>query len=121
MVDINDYAIKLNNREINGLTLSEMVNKGEISKQERRKITKLSQNLKKDNEELSERQKLRLSVKEKKKLPKLSKDDRRKKFQKDLDTDREKEAANFTICLGCRKRGHFVIILIYIFILFLIK
>ena len=35
-------------------------------------------------------------------------EERKQRFQTDLDTDREKDAANYTTCLGCRKRGHFL-------------
>jgi hypothetical protein len=42
----------------------------------------------------------------------LTKEERRQKYLTALvekkEQEREKEAANFTICLGCRKRGHFL-------------
>ena len=102
-VDLNSLAYRLKTGEITGHTLAALASEGKLTKADRRKVIKLSQ-----KEELTERQKLRLAVKEKKALPKLTKDDRKRKFGKDLEDDREKEEANFTICLGCRKRGHFV-------------
>jgi zinc finger CCHC domain-containing protein 9 len=105
MADIGELVQKLRSGEITGSTLADLTKDGKLSKSDRRKIVKLSQ---KDDKQLTERQKLRLAVKEKKALPRLSKDDRKRKFGKDVDSEREKEEANFTICLGCRKRGHFV-------------
>ena len=104
-MDLQALANQLRSGEITGHVLSEMMKENKLTKAERRKIAKLSQ---KEEVELSERQKLRLAVKEKKAQPKLSKDDRKRKFGRDLEDEREKEDANFTICLGCRKRGHFV-------------
>lgn len=94
--------------EINGNNLSELESSGEITKSERRKIIKLSLKEEKDNKkELSERQKLRLIVKEKKSRPKLTKDERKKKFQSAaLDQEREDNKSKSIVCLGCRKRGH---------------
>jgi zinc finger CCHC domain-containing protein 9 len=112
MVDIEQLASQYFDGKLSGLELSQMVDRNELTKSERRKVVKTSEKLKKkqstESTELTARQKLRLQVKEKKSLPKLSKEERRKKFQKDLDSEREKESANFTICLGCKKRGHFV-------------
>jgi zinc finger CCHC domain-containing protein 9 len=105
MSDVDTLVQKMKSGEITGHTLAALAKEGKLSKSDRRKIVKLSQ---KEEVELTERQKLRLAVKEKKALPKLSKDDRKRKFGKDVDEEREKEEANFTICLGCRKRGHFV-------------
>ena len=104
-VEIDSLVRKIKSGEITGHTLAALTRDGKLSKADRRKITKMAQ---KEEVELTERQKLRLAVKEKKAQPKLSKDDRKRKFGKDVDTEREKEEANFTICLGCRKRGHFV-------------
>jgi hypothetical protein len=90
---------------ISGKELATMMERGEITKSQRRKIVRLSSHLK----ELSERQKLRVEAKEKKMLPKLTRDDRRNKYAKaltELEIEREKEAAKFMTCLGCRKRGH---------------
>jgi hypothetical protein len=106
-MNLERFALQLKNGVINGNDLKGKVERNELSKGDRRKIMKLSQQLT-ARENLSARQQLRLQVKEKKKLPKLTKDDRRLKFQKDLEREREAEQANFTICLGCRKRGHFV-------------
>lgn len=107
MVNVNDLAYRYQTGSIDGNALAKMVEMNELSKGDRRKIVKMAAAQKKlDN--LTDRQKLRLAVKEKKALPKLTSEDRRLKYQKDLETDREKEEANFTICLGCRKRGHFL-------------
>jgi zinc finger CCHC domain-containing protein 9 len=113
MVDLEKLASQYFDGKISGKDLSQMVDGNELTKSERRKVVKISEKLKKNQhagvkKEMTPRQKLRLQVKEKKSLPKLSKEDRRKKFQKDLDSQREKESANFTVCLGCKKRGHFV-------------
>lgn len=102
-MDLDQYVEKVKTSQMNGHDLANMVKEGLLSKAERRKIAKLAQ-----KEELTERQKLRLAVKEKKALPKMTKEDRKRKFGKDLDDEREMDEANFTICLGCRKRGHFV-------------
>lgn len=109
-MNIERFALQLKNGVITGNDLKEKVDRNELTKGDRRKIMKVVEQMKK-KESMSQRQLLRLAVKEKKKLPKLSKDDRRAKYQKDrseLDREREREEANFTICLGCRKRGHFV-------------
>lgn len=102
-MDLDQYVEKVRACLLSGHDLAKMVEDGLLSKTERRKIAKLAQ-----KEELTERQKLRLAVKEKKALPKITKEDRKRKFGKDLDSEREHDEANFTICLGCRKRGHFV-------------
>jgi len=104
-MDLQQLANQLRDGQITGHTLSEMMKENKLTKTERRKIAKLSS---KEETVLTERQKLRLAVKEKKAQPKLTKDDRKRKFGKEFDEEREKEEANFTICLGCRKRGHFV-------------
>lgn len=94
--------------EICGNTLAKMYEKGEITKGERRKILKLA--MKKRVEaapkELSERQKQRLAVKEKKALPKLSKEDRKRKYTQDILDSREEAKSKHMECLGCRKKGH---------------
>jgi hypothetical protein len=107
MADLIDLAQQLKDGTITGNDLAKMVTENEITKGDRRKITKLSLTVG-TAKELSERQKLRLAVKEKKALPKMSQEERKRKFVSDLETDREKDAANFTTCLGCRKRGHFL-------------
>lgn len=107
MVNINYLSNQLKTGQISGNDLAKMVESNQITKSERRKITRMA-NAAKNEKELTERQKLRLAVKEKKALPKLTNEDRKRKFQKDLDSEREKESAKFTICLGCRKRGHFL-------------
>jgi cofilin len=105
MADINYYADLVKAGELNGNDLSDLVKNSKISKLERRKIMKEVQ---KSNKTLTERQKLRLSIKEKKKLPKISKEERLSRFKLNLDGERLAQEANFTICLGCRKRGHFL-------------
>lgn len=107
MVNINYLSNQLKTGQISGSDLAKMVESNQITKSDRRKITRMA-NAAKNEKELTERQKLRLAVKEKKALPKLTNEDRKRKFQKDLDSEREKESANFTVCLGCRKRGHFL-------------
>jgi hypothetical protein len=107
------YAKDLNNGILTGNDLKQKVEKNIITNTERRKITKLAKKLKgggltgKEGEtlELTERQKLRRTVKEKKMLPKLDKDTRRKKY---LDQMHEKESSKFVTCLGCRKKGHYL-------------
>ncbi len=107
MADLEKIARQLKLGIIGGSDLKNKVENNEISKGDRRKIVKLVERWTKV-ENLTPRQQQRLAVKEKKKLPKLTREERRQRFQKDLDREREQEQANFTICLGCRKRGHFV-------------
>ena len=88
--------------KINGNDLASMVQDGKITKQERRKISKLTK-----QKELTPRQLLRREIKSKKQQPKLSKDDRHKKYVTDKnDTDREMKQSQHMTCLGCRKSGH---------------
>lgn len=103
-MDIETLVEQVRNSVLDGQALAAMVAEGRISKGERRKITKLAAMPKK---ELSERQKLRLAVKEKKAQPKLSKEDRRRKYLLDkMEEDRDKKRGEFTVCLGCRQEGH---------------
>ena len=99
----DSLLVKLKGGEIDGAALGKLVEEGVIDKKMRRKLTRQA-----GKKELTERQKLRLEQKEKKALPKMSDEDRKRKFQPDLDQTRLEEAANFTTCLGCRKRGHFL-------------
>ena len=112
MEEFDRLVASFRSGEVTGKELAAMVESGKISKTERRKIVKKSCRPVKVEVPLTERQILRLAVKEKKNMPRLSKDDRRTKFTSSLalekDKERESEAANFTICLGCRKRGHFL-------------
>jgi hypothetical protein len=105
---VNELSQRYHSGDIDGHTLAEMVDKGELTKSQRRKIVKVKKQLEKDqNVELSERQKLRLAIKEKKSRPKLTKEERKKKFQSALlDQEREDTKSKFAVCLGCRKRGH---------------
>ena len=110
-VNLETLAASYRSKELSGKELADMVTAGTLTKQERRKVVRLGTKAI-TTAEMTERQKLRQAVKEKKALPKLSKDERRQKFlnlelQK-KEEEREKESANFTICLGCRKRGHFL-------------
>lgn len=111
MADIEKLADSYRSGALSGQALADMVTAGTLTKQERRKVVRTSSKPA-NNGELTERQKLRLAVKEKKALPKISKDERRQKFLNVLveqkEQEREKDAANFTTCLGCRKRGHFL-------------
>jgi hypothetical protein len=107
MVDLDRLAVQLRTGEISGNDLKEKVERNEINKNERRKITKLSKQLGK-RDSLTPRQLLRIEVKEKKSLPKVSRDDRKRKYHEEIERERQQQEANFTVCLGCRKRGHFV-------------
>ena len=103
-MSINDYTEKYRNGNISGSDLGDLVNKGIISKSDRRKITKLGR---KPIKELSSRQQLRLEVKAKKSLPRLTKDDRHQKYVVDKnDSIREKKQQVSMVCLGCRQIGH---------------
>lgn len=112
MEEENEQVKELSRRyyegDIDGHMLANMVETGEITKSDRRKIVKLKKQLEeKSKVSLTERQKLRLEVKEKKSRPKLTKEERKKKFQAaNLDEEREEAKSKFAICLGCRKRGH---------------
>jgi hypothetical protein len=103
-------AYKFGKGEIDGKHLAKLVDDKNITKSERRKIGKLALAEKRQTEKkesLTPRQILRQSVKEKKSKPKLTKDDRRKKYLEDkLDEEREINKAQFETCLGCRKKGH---------------
>jgi hypothetical protein len=107
---IQHLAQQLQEGELDGTALAKMFESGEITKTERRKITKINQKKKKEAAnlpvELTERQKLRLAIKEKKSLPKLSKEERKRKFTQDLNDEREAEKSRHIECLGCRKKGH---------------
>jgi hypothetical protein len=96
--------------DLSGAQLAELEKAGTISKTDRRKIVKLAH--KPPPKELTARQKLRLEVKEKKAQPrkKLSYDERKEKYS-DVDErvkERYDDAASKVVCLGCRKRGHFL-------------
>lgn len=112
MSELDSLVTAYRSKDLSGKKLAEMVESGKITKTERRKIVKLSSKPIKIEQPLTERQILRNAVKEKKAQPKLSKDDRRTKFTSfialEKDKERALEAANFTTCLGCRKRGHFL-------------
>lgn len=106
-IDIERYVAQLVAGEIDGHDLARMVHEGILSKSDRRKITKKQSKVKGEKPtELTERQKLRQEIKAKKSLPKLSTEERRKKYVGDIDATREKEREQFVVCLGCRKRGH---------------
>ena len=111
---ISDKVRELTERKrlgnLSGEDLKRMFENGEISKGERRQVVKFAS--KPIPKEKSARQLLRDEVRQKKQQPreKLSRDERKQKYS-DIDKveqEREKNAANFTICLGCRKRGHYL-------------
>jgi hypothetical protein len=105
-MSVEALAQRYRDGEITGELLGSMVTAGELSKGDRRKIVKLATKLP-ESTELSERQKLRLITKQKKSLPKMSKDDRVKKYVTGvIETEREKAKEKFAVCLGCRKKGH---------------
>lgn len=102
--NLDGYITKMRNKSITGADLARYVDEGLISKSDRRKITKKSSVI---PPILTERQKLRLEVKEKKSLPKLTAEERRQKFlNMTVENEREKEQSRYAICLGCRKKGH---------------
>ena len=105
--DLEEFVTKMRKGEMGGEDLAKMVAAGTLSKSERRLIARKSR-----KPELTPRQKLRQEIKAKKAVPrgKLNKDERRQKFSAvdEVEQKRLKEEANFTICLGCRKRGHFL-------------
>eukprot|EP01038_Epipyxis_sp_PR26KG_P016253 gene16253-22132_t len=107
VAQIEEIAEQIFNGIINNHDLADMMKNDLISKNERRKVLKHLDKLKKVST-LTPRQKLRLAAKEKKSQPKLTKEERLKRFTKDVEFERERNEANFTICLGCRKRGHFL-------------
>jgi hypothetical protein len=105
-----DFVARYQKNELSGAQLAELEKAGTISKTDRRKIVKLAH--KPPPKELTARQKLRLEVKEKKAQPrkKLSYEERKEKYS-DVDErvkERYDDAASKVICLGCRKRGHFL-------------
>ena len=99
------YAKDLQKGELSGNDLKQKVESGMLSKQERRKITRMAKKLAGESQ-LTERQKLRREVREKKMMPKPDKEQRRRKYLEGIDRRREIESAKFSVCLGCRKRGH---------------
>lgn len=107
---LESLADQLQKEKIDGKALAKMFEAGEISKGERRKIGKLASKKKAAAAvapvELTERQKLRLAIKEKKAMPKLSKDERKRKFTQELTEEREEQKSKHIQCLGCRKKGH---------------
>ena len=105
--DLEEMIGKVRGGALKGTDLSRMVSEGLLSKSERRLITR-----KAGKPELTARQKLRQEIKAKKAQPrgKLSLEERKARFSKvdETEAQRAKEKANFTVCLGCRKRGHFL-------------
>ena len=106
---VEELAEKKRSGELSGEDLKRMYEEGNISKAERRQVIKLASKpaLKK-----SARQILRDEVRKKKQQPreKLSAEQRKEKYSDgdQVNHEREKNAANFVVCLGCRKRGHFL-------------
>ncbi len=106
---VEELAERKRSGDLSGDDLKRMFEEGVISKTERRQIIKLAS---KPAMEKSERQLLRDEVRKKKQQPreKLSAEERKQKYSEGdkLEQEREKNAANFVVCLGCRKRGHFL-------------
>ena len=107
---IADYADRYRQGSLSGAELAELEKDSTITKTDRRNIIKLAK--KGPPKELTDRQKWRLQVKEKKATPKtrMTAEERREKFS-DLDEqqmEREKDASQYVICLGCRQRGHYL-------------
>eukprot|EP00606_Chrysophyceae_sp_TOSAG23-5_P001296 GSChrysophyteH2.ASY1.ANO1.614.1 assembled CDS len=107
---IADYADRYRQGSLSGAELAVLEKDSTITKTDRRNIIKLAK--KGPPKELTDRQKWRLQVKEKKATPKtrMTAEERREKFS-DLDEqrmEREKDASQYVICLGCRRRGHYL-------------
>jgi hypothetical protein len=94
----------LQRKKITGHDLAAMVERGELTKQQRRRLSKKFNSICKKS--LSARQKLRLEVKEKKQQPKKTREEQIQKYRKDIELEREQSRALNSVCLGCRKRGH---------------
>jgi cofilin len=106
-VDHIELSKKYARKELSGQDLAAMVADGTITKADRRKICKFAVKPPKAALELTARQLLRQQVKEKKSLPRMSKEERRAKFcTNQLEEEREAAKSMFLVCLGCRKRGH---------------
>lgn len=90
---IKDYQ----SGKLTGNDLAQMVLSGEITKTDRRKITKQAKKSTKSSTP---------NTTEKKPKEKLTKEERNEKFKKIFEEKREKEKSKTMICLGCRKRGH---------------
>ena len=91
--------------EIATAELASLQKDGKITKSDRRKLVKQFKKI----STLSTRQVQRREVKAKKSLPKLSKVERYHKYVVGaIEEERKQHEANRTICLGCRKRGHFL-------------
>lgn len=105
MISEESLLQSLIKNELTGNDLASMVQRGEITKQLRRKVTKKFAAASK-KKELSARQKLRLEVKEKKSQPKKTREEQIQKYRVDLDQERELKQAQSSTCLGCRKPGH---------------
>ena len=112
---VEQYAKRVQHEQLKGADLATLEKDGTITKAERRKIVKLAARYVKEAIPvvLTDRQKWRLQVKEKKAQPrqKMTADARKAKFTDadEQEEERKKEASNFVICLGCRKRGHFLV------------
>lgn len=96
----------LREKIIDGHELAAMMERGEITKQLRRKVTKKFSTSVKTVEELTERQKQRREAKEKKALPKPTREDQINKHRVDPNKERDELLAKGSTCLGCRKSGH---------------
>jgi hypothetical protein len=96
----------LRSKALDGHALAAMVERGEISKLVRRKVTKIFKAETTKEASLTERQRLRREAKQKKMLPAKTREEQIAKFRKDLEKEREELKSQNSICLGCRKRGH---------------
>jgi len=108
---LEEHALRYKQGDLQGADLAQLEKDGSISKSDRRKIVKLAAKLA-EAKELTQRQKLRLEVKQKKQQPRqrLSYEERKDKFS-DLDEkleERNKMSSQNVVCLGCRKRGHYL-------------
>lgn len=103
MASVESLAAAVKSGTLSAVDVARMEKEGAISKTERRKVSKL---LKKQGKVLTPRMQLREETKMKKRLPKLTNEDRRKKYVADvIEQERLASTAARTICLGCRERG----------------
>lgn len=82
----------------------------ELNKTERRRIAKQAKKLKLQaakEANMTDRQRQRIEAKQKKVLPKLTRDDRKRKYQEALcEAPRIAEQSKKLFCLNCKKKGH---------------
>lgn len=101
-MDIEKLTQRFRAKEIDGAHLARLVSEGELTKSDRRKITRQA-----SKKELTPRQLLRLESKAKKHQPKLTAADRHQKYVVEKNDEmREKKMQKGMVCLGCREEGH---------------